>query len=86
MSRKISFSYKGRSFEIKAGALADGWAVRLYEDGRQVSPIRYNVSYETTTDAMMKEFPQDLVEHLMELIKQETASGRLQLLPSSKSK
>ena len=81
--RAKKFTHKGRSLEVRAAALATGWAVRLYEGNRQISPLRYNVSYVVASDARAQRFLSgDIVRDLMELMQHEVETGRLRLLPA----
>jgi hypothetical protein len=79
MARTRAFLYKNRSFEVRASAEPEGWAVRLFEGGRRVSPMVYKISYEDDPNAKMRDHPGDFVEHLMVLMQSDVESGRLRL-------
>lgn len=81
MMRTKQFTYKGRTLEVRAAPLEDGWVVRLYEGNRQISPIRYNVAHELAIDAATQKFSLDLIQDLMDLVQREVESGQIALLP-----
>jgi hypothetical protein len=83
MKREIrEFSYAGRTLQISAEANSDGWKIRLFEGGRQVSPIVYSVSHETVVDAAVSGVPSNLVEGLIQLMRHDVENGILPLPPS----
>jgi hypothetical protein len=83
MSRARVFSYRNRSFQVRASAETDGWAIRLFEEGRRASPLVYKISYEGEIDVKMRDHPGDFIEHLMTLMQSDVESGRLRTLPKS---
>lgn len=57
-----SFTYDGRSLEVRAARIDDQIVVRVFENGSPVNSINYSVSLETAVDAL----PWDLVADLMD--------------------
>jgi hypothetical protein len=63
--------------KMYAGAERDsvGWIVRLYDqNGKQISPIVYRVSYEVAEDAMMGPLHVDIVADLMHEMRRQVMS------------
>jgi len=79
--RVRKFTYQHRSLEVRAAALPLGWSVRLFEGNRQISPLQYDVSYPTESDARAQQFSDDIVGDLMELMQNETEKGWLRIMP-----
>ena len=79
MSRTKAFSYQKRSFQVRASLEADGWAVRLFEEGRRASSLVYKIFYEGKIDTKIGDHPGDFVEHLMTLLQSDVESGRLRV-------
>ena len=57
-----SFTYDGRSLEVRAARIDDQIVVRVFENGSPVNSINYSVSLETAVDAL----PWGLVADLMD--------------------
>jgi len=77
MLKNDKFTYKNKTYEVRAEVENNEARVRLYENDKRASPLVYCVNIETIFDAKMRSFPLDLVDGLMELVKAETVSGRL---------
>ena len=82
MSRMREFSFHKRSFQIRATAEPDGWAIRIFENGRKVSPLAYKLVYEGEIEQNMRNHPGDFLEHLMTLMQSDVESGRLKIISS----
>jgi hypothetical protein len=83
MSRIRAFSFQHRKFQVRASGEANGWVVRLFEDGRRASPLVYKVSYEENVGDQMHDHPGDFAGPLMVLMQSDVESGRLRLAPKS---
>lgn len=83
MLKSSKFSHAGKTYEIRAETLENEIKVRLFENDQLASPVTYCVTIETNFDAKMRGFSLDLMDELMELMQQDTVSGRLRLFPNS---
>jgi hypothetical protein len=63
--RERQFEFEGRKLTVRAVSLAEGWKVRVFEGSTAVTGIVYEVKHEVAVDALTKEVPVDLIEHLM---------------------
>lgn len=66
--RQHEFTHKGRAFIVKAIQVDNGWRVTVLENGQQVIPFSYFVSYDTEIAARLGTtgtLPIDLVDQLM---------------------
>jgi len=82
MNRKHTriFSHKGRQLEIRAVPFADEWKVRVFENGKQVTPVAYSVAHEARIDANWQ-LKTDLIEALMRLAQDDIERGTVPLMP-----
>jgi len=69
-ARSRPFNHNGRALEVHAvpvisGNFVTGWRVRVLENGRPITGVVYNVSWDTAIDAALQEPPADLVDELM---------------------
>jgi hypothetical protein len=77
MVRVREFEHDGRKLQISVTPEGSGWVIRLLENGKQLTPVVYGVSYETATDAAAQEYPIQLVEGLIALMKHDVINGVL---------
>jgi hypothetical protein len=79
-SRTTKFSYKSRQFEVKAVPFEEGWKVRVFENGKPVTPAVYSVVHDTLVDANWS-MKIDLVDVLMQAAQDDVKRGRVPLMP-----
>ncbi|MBK1696619.1 hypothetical protein [Rhodovibrio salinarum] len=75
-----TFTYGGRTFEVRAAAENEGWKVRVFENNRPVTAVVYTVSHENQIDAKIQDLPVDLLQELMRLAQSDVEQGRVALL------
>jgi hypothetical protein len=79
MHCELAFSFSIRSLVARAKRTRDGWEVRVYENARPATAVTYTVSYNTAIDAQMSGHS-DLVEHLLQVARDDLERGYVRLL------
>lgn len=75
MTKSEKFMHKGREFEIRAAAFDHGWTVRVFHNGKCVSPP-YTASFEVETDFASHGWGR-VVDELMAVARDDIENERL---------
>lgn len=70
--------------KVTADREGDGWAVRLRDqNGRQISPVVYRLSYETEFLARLGQFPMQLLDEVMQAMKRDVGNRQILFFPDT---